>query len=135
MRVIAQSYPDIFYRNSLSNGLVLITLPDTSRFCFRWAMNYTLIVDTYTIENVTQGADVSLCIPNDCDTFRPGWHDWTGEESPGRAFAGKQVMPGKEDTMGQIMVEKIVSRQVGRKVSAVDQALTYYQAVFLATSH
>ncbi len=30
--VIAQSYPDIFYRNSLSNGLVLIAVSDTSVF-------------------------------------------------------------------------------------------------------
>ncbi len=30
--VIAESYPDIFYRNSLNNGLVLIVLDDTSIF-------------------------------------------------------------------------------------------------------
>jgi 3-isopropylmalate dehydratase small subunit len=28
--VIARSFPDIFYRNSLANGLTLIALPDTS---------------------------------------------------------------------------------------------------------
>ena len=28
--VIAQSFPDIFYRNSLANGLPLITVQDTS---------------------------------------------------------------------------------------------------------
>ena len=69
--VIAQSYPDIFYRNSLSNGLVLITLPDTSSFQMGDELHVDL--DTYTIENVTQGTTFRFEMnPDDCDTFKQG---------------------------------------------------------------
>ena len=51
--VIAQSYPDIFYRNSLSNGLVLITVPDTS--VFRLGDELSIDLDAGTIQNKTQG--------------------------------------------------------------------------------
>ena len=69
--VIAQSYPDIFYRNSLSNGLVLITLPDTSSFQMGDELRVDL--DTYTIENVTQGTTLRFeMTPDDCDTFKQG---------------------------------------------------------------
>jgi 3-isopropylmalate dehydratase small subunit len=61
--VLAQSYPDIFYRNSLSNGLVLITLPDELR----------VDLDTCTIENVTQGTTLRFEMnPDDLETFKQG---------------------------------------------------------------
>ena len=69
--VIAQSYPDIFYRNSLSNGMVLITLPDTAVF----QMGDTLHVDldTCTIDNVTQGTTYRFEMnPDDLETFKQG---------------------------------------------------------------
>lgn len=69
--VIAQSYPDIFYRNSLSNGLVLITLPDTSSF--QMGDELRIDLDTYTLENVTQGTTLRFeMTPDDCDTFKQG---------------------------------------------------------------
>jgi 3-isopropylmalate dehydratase small subunit len=69
--VIAQSYPDIFYRNSLSNGLVLIQLPDTSGF--RMGDELRVDLDTYTIENVTQGTKLRFEMnPDDCETFKQG---------------------------------------------------------------
>jgi 3-isopropylmalate dehydratase small subunit len=69
--VIAQSYPDIFYRNSLSNGLVLITLPDTSSI--RLGDELRVDLDTYTIENVTQGATLRFEMnPDDLETFKQG---------------------------------------------------------------
>src|SRR6266702_2495029 len=69
--VIAQSYPDIFYRNSLSNGLVLIILPDTSSFQMGDELRVDL--DTYTIENVTRGTTLRFEMnPDDCDTFKQG---------------------------------------------------------------
>ena len=69
--VIAQSYPDIFYRNSLSNGLVLITVPDTSGFQPGDALRVDL--DTYTIENVTQGTTLRFEMnPDDQETFKQG---------------------------------------------------------------
>jgi 3-isopropylmalate/(R)-2-methylmalate dehydratase small subunit len=69
--VIAQSYPDIFYRNSLSNGLVLLQLPDTSGF--RMGDELRVDLDTYTIENVTQGTTLRFEMnPDDRDTFKQG---------------------------------------------------------------
>jgi 3-isopropylmalate/(R)-2-methylmalate dehydratase small subunit len=52
--VIAPSYPDIFYRNSLSNGLVLLTVPDTSVFALGDELRIDL--DAGTIENKTKGS-------------------------------------------------------------------------------
>src|SRR5262245_62047063 len=69
--VIAQSYPDIFYRNSLSNGLVLITVPDTSSFHMGDELRVDL--DTFTIENVTQGTTLRFEMnADDNDTFKQG---------------------------------------------------------------
>ena len=69
--VIAPSYPDIFYRNSLSNGLVLITLPDVSGFHMGDEVRVDL--DTYTIENVTQGTTFRFEMnPDDQSTFKQG---------------------------------------------------------------
>lgn len=69
--VIAQSYPDIFYRNSLSNGLVLITLPDTSSL--RLGDELRVDLDTYTIENVTQGTTLRFEMNlDDLETFKQG---------------------------------------------------------------
>lgn len=69
--VIAQSYPDIFYRNSLSNGLVLIMVPDSSAFAMGDDLRVDL--DTYTIENVTQGTTIRFEMsPDDQNTFKQG---------------------------------------------------------------
>lgn len=69
--VIAQSYPDIFYRNSLSNGLVLIMVPDTS--AFQMGDELRVDLDTYTIENVTQGTTIRFeMTPDDQNTFKQG---------------------------------------------------------------
>jgi 3-isopropylmalate/(R)-2-methylmalate dehydratase small subunit len=69
--VLAQSYPDIFYRNSLSNGLVLITLPDTSNLQMGDELRVDL--DTCTIENVTQGSRLRFEMnPDDLETFKQG---------------------------------------------------------------
>ena len=69
--VIAQSYPDIFYRNSLSNGLVLIMVPDAS--AFQMGDDLRVDLDTYTIENVTQGTIIRFeMTPDDQNTFKQG---------------------------------------------------------------
>jgi len=69
--VLAQSYPDIFYRNSLSNGLVLITLPDTSSF--KMGDDLRVDLETCTIENVTQGTTMRFEMnPDDLETFQQG---------------------------------------------------------------
>ena len=69
--VLAESYPDIFYRNSLSNGLVLITLPDTSGL--HMGDDLQLDLDTCTIENLTQGTTFRFEMnPDDLETFKQG---------------------------------------------------------------
>lgn len=69
--VIAQSYPDIFYRNSLSNGLVLITLPDTSSFHLGDEVHVDL--DAGTIHNATQGTTTPFAMnADDRNTFKQG---------------------------------------------------------------
>jgi 3-isopropylmalate/(R)-2-methylmalate dehydratase small subunit len=69
--VIAQSYPDIFYRNSLSNGLVLISVPDTSAFQMDDELRIDL--DSGTIDNLTQGTSTRFEMkPEDKATFKQG---------------------------------------------------------------
>lgn len=69
--VIAESYPDIFYRNSLSNGLVLIAVPDTSVFHMGDELNVDL--ENFTIENKTQGTTIRFEMnPDDQSTFQQG---------------------------------------------------------------
>ncbi len=69
--VIAESYPDIFYRNSLSNGLVLITVPDSS--IFRQGDKLRIDLDAGTIENATQGNTTTFNMKeNDRNIFKKG---------------------------------------------------------------
>ena len=69
--MIAQSYPDIFYRNSLSNGLVLITVPEVSSFQLGDELSVDL--DTGTIQNLTQGTTMSFDMnADDKATFKQG---------------------------------------------------------------
>lgn len=69
--VIAQSYPDIFYRNALSNGLVLITLPDPTGL--QMGDELQIDLEAGTIFNVTQGTMRTFYLnPDDKATFRQG---------------------------------------------------------------
>ena len=69
--VLAQSYPDIFYRNSLSNGLVLITVPDTSGF--QQGDELHIDLDAGTIHNITQETQTSFEMNSDDKrTFQQG---------------------------------------------------------------
>ena len=69
--VIAQSYPDIFYRNSLSNGLVLVIVSDVSRFHVGDELQVDL--DAGTIANVTKQEAVAFAMnPDDKATFKQG---------------------------------------------------------------
>ncbi len=69
--VIAQSYPDIFYRNALTNGLVLITVPDTS--VFSQGDELSIDLDVGTIENKTKGSTVTFTMnPRDKTLFKQG---------------------------------------------------------------
>jgi 3-isopropylmalate dehydratase small subunit len=69
--VIAQSYPDIFYRNSLSNGLVLIAVPDTSGLQIGDELSIDL--DAGTINNLTRNTVMHFEMkPDDRDIFKQG---------------------------------------------------------------
>ena len=70
--VIATSYPDIFYRNSLTNGLTLITVADTSEL----NMGDELSVDLdrgVIINHSTQGGEIPFEMPeSDREIFKQG---------------------------------------------------------------
>lgn len=69
--IIAQSYPDIFYRNSLSNGLVLITVPNVAMFHDGDELHVDL--DAGTITNLTQGKTITFTMNSDDKaTFQQG---------------------------------------------------------------
>lgn len=69
--VIAESYPDIFYRNSLSNGLVLITVEDSSGFELGDELQIDL--DTHTIQNITKDIATRFEMQEeDLSTFKQG---------------------------------------------------------------
>jgi 3-isopropylmalate/(R)-2-methylmalate dehydratase small subunit len=69
--VIAQSYPDIFYRNSLSNGLVLIAVSETAGLEIGDELSVDL--DAGTIRNQTKGTTLQFEMSaNDKETFKQG---------------------------------------------------------------
>ena len=69
--VIAQSFPDIFYRNCLANGLTLITLSDTSGIGMDDSLEVDL--DAGVIHDRTRNTHVPFTMkPEDCRTFKAG---------------------------------------------------------------
>ncbi len=69
--VIAESYPDIFYRNSLSNGLVLLMVSDSSGF--EMGDDIQVDLDASTIQNVTKGTTTVFEMEeDDRATFKQG---------------------------------------------------------------
>ena len=69
--VIAQSFPDIFYRNSLANGLTLITIEDTSSFGLGDRLEIDL--DAGIIHNRTRNTSLSFQMKgDDRRTFQAG---------------------------------------------------------------
>jgi 3-isopropylmalate/(R)-2-methylmalate dehydratase small subunit len=69
--VIAQSFPDIFYRNSLANGLPLIAVQDTSGMGLGDRLEIDL--DAGAIHNRTRNASIPFQMKNeDRRTFEAG---------------------------------------------------------------
>ena len=69
--VIARSFPDIFYRNSLANGLTLIALPDTSGLAPGDEMEVDL--DRSIVRNRTRGSTLRFDMKEeDRRTFKQG---------------------------------------------------------------
>lgn len=61
--VIARSFPDIFYRNSLANGLTLVTLPDPSGLALGDEVEVDL--EGRTIRNRTRGTKIPFEMKED----------------------------------------------------------------------
>lgn len=69
--VIARSYPDIFYRNSLANGLTLVTVPDASGILLGDEVEIDL--EEGVIRNGTRGTTLRFEMKeDDRRTFRQG---------------------------------------------------------------
>ena len=69
--MIAQSFPDIFYRNCLANGLPLITLEDTSGLTLGDQLEIDL--DAALIHNRTRNTSLPFQIKtDDRRTFQAG---------------------------------------------------------------
>lgn len=118
--VIAQSYPDIFYRNSLNNGLVLITVKDISPFIVGSVIQIDLSKRIVMVEDKA----IPFAMSNDdATTFMLGgklgrvnhhlisqlksraqWYDFT---------QSKRI-----STQPQTIVEKIISDHVNKNIFA-----------------
>lgn len=61
--VIARSFPDIFYRNSLANGLTLVAVPDASGLTLGDELEVDL--DAGTIRNRTRGTTLHFEMKDD----------------------------------------------------------------------
>ena len=61
--VIARSFPDIFYRNSLANGLTLITVPDPAGLTLEDELEVDL--DTSSVRNRTRGTTLHFEMKED----------------------------------------------------------------------
>lgn len=69
--VIAGSFPDIFYRNSLANGLTLVAVPDRSGLGNGDELEVDLAAGT--IRNRTRGTTIPFAMkPEDRRTFQAG---------------------------------------------------------------
>ncbi len=69
--VIAKSFPDIFYRNSLANGLPLVTVDDVGGFTLGDQLEIDL--DAGVIHNRTRNASQPFRMKaEDCRTFQAG---------------------------------------------------------------
>ncbi|GIW63545.1 MAG: hypothetical protein KatS3mg091_347 [Patescibacteria group bacterium] len=123
--VIAETYPDIFYRNALNNGLVLIVLPDTSVFNLGDDLQIDILKGEIIVNNnkkikfemnddekkiFAQGGVVGRVRSDLEDRL-------TGRFKKVRSYYKAKVISKK----GQTIVEKIVSDHIGRPVYAGDK--------------
>lgn len=126
--IIAQSYPDIFFRNALNNGLVLVKVDDISPF----KLNNTVVIDlkqkTVTINGKKK---VKLDIRNeDAMTFALGGKmgkvrahlDALLGNNHGKVYKPSAYISRTTDSQKpQTIVEKIVSDHLGKPVYAGDR--------------
>jgi 3-isopropylmalate/(R)-2-methylmalate dehydratase large subunit len=118
--VIAYSYPDIFYRNCLNNGLAALIIDEK----VNWQMNKEIIIDFEKKKIFFEGKEIEIKNPNeDIKTFMLG-----GKIGKIRQKV-ETIIEGKEKKVdwtknkikvkkGQTIVEKIVSSHLGKEVYA-----------------
>lgn len=116
--VIAQSYPDIFYRNSLNNGLVLILVEDISSF----KMNEEITIDLPTKKIYLRDVAIPFQMSDDdTDTFILGGklgkieHHLIAQLKSGAKWQDYTKV-NRTNAKPQTIVEKIISDHVNRNV-------------------
>ena len=118
--VIAKSFSDIFYRNALNNGLVLITSLNTKDFANSQELEIDLLKRTINCN----GKEIKFVISkSDADTFATG-----GKLNRVRNHLKQIIQKDKiitvkkipQKTKPQTIVEKIISDHLGKNVFVGD---------------
>ncbi len=118
--VIAKSFPDIFYRNSLNNGLILIQVADIAPFsqgaCCTIDLTYRKIILSKSSIPFAMSEDDAKTFELGGKIGRIGAHltSLLKEGSRRSDFTKPKLV----STIPQTIVEKIVSDHVGRNVHA-----------------
>lgn len=125
--VIAKSYPDIFYRNAINNGLVLIKVTDFSGF----KLNKLLTIDLDKKIIISNKKNISFAMSQeDADTFNQGGKTRKIKNHLSKILQEKNLNrtaffePSRfkkgynNNTKPQTVVEKIISDHVNQKVYA-----------------
>src|SRR3989338_1034518 len=123
--VIAKSFPDIFYRNCLNNGLSLITVPDIAGFKLKDSIEIDLEKKQIS---VNKNKKISFKMPEaDAKLFALG-----GKLAAVQKHLAEILQQGKYTKINywqakktnhipQTIVEKIISDHLGKTVSAGDK--------------
>lgn len=116
--VIAKSFPDIFYRNSINNGLLLIRLNEVGMFSLWDKIAIDLV--TTKIINLTKGKEFDFELnEEDRDIVQLGWQLWIVKKY---IKDKKNYIKRTERKLNwQTMVEKIISNHLGEYVFAWDK--------------
>lgn len=130
--VIAKSYPDIFYRNSINNWLILIKFNEIEKFDLWNEVEFDL--EKQLLKNITKNEEYSFEISED-DKFilNAWWQLWVVKNY----ISDNKILIKKSwnNLLWQTMVEKIISNHVwdkvyaGDKVSALPIDLVYINEV------
>jgi 3-isopropylmalate dehydratase small subunit len=116
--VISYSYPDIFYRNCLNNGLAALIIDEK----VNWQMNKEIIIDFEKKKIFFEGKEIEIKNPDeDIKTFMLGGKiskirqkvETIIEEKEKKVDWTKNKIKVKK---GQTIVEKIVSSHLGKEV-------------------
>lgn len=119
--VIAKSYPDIFYRNALNNGLTLIKLDEITAFKCGKQITIDLEKRHIIVENKTFAFQMS---DEDAETFSLGGKIGNIKNHLKNILSypnHPQSSQLTKSSLSQTIVEKIVSGHVGKPVKTGDK--------------